>query len=208
MMIHLRGLVCAGLLTLLPVATPAATFGETVMAPKLLSNLPQGTSLQWLLQRELPLPPTDAPPPKGGWRRLTAEGGKTFTLTATPQGTLVLYDQTQQLAEFPASSPHPMLLMFLENVMRSLSQETGGNPHYIRNRMRTALGQAQVEDGLLRITPFVSDPNQNRFGDFANLRIEVTWSPQNPSDLLALKAYLPENPNRYSETLTLIKEGE
>lgn len=197
-----RGLA-AIIMTLLPLAAGAATFGETVMAPKLLSDLPQGSILQWQLDRSLPLAPPEAPPPAGGWRRLTAEEARHFTLTAESGDKLALRDEMRQLAEFPASSPHPMLMMFLENVMRSVSQETGGNPHYIRNRMRTTLGAAEVEAGRLRIAPFLEDPNKSRFGAFADLQIEVLWSADTPGQLQKLTAWLPQNPDLYRESLIL-----
>ena len=34
---------------------------------------------------------------------------------------------------------HPILLFFLENVVRSMATQTGGSPYYIRNRIRDSL---------------------------------------------------------------------
>ena len=200
--------VASVVIAICPLTGFAATFGETVMVPKLLANLEPDTQLHWLLERHLSAPAEDAPPPAGGWRRLLAEEGELLTLTALSDGKLVVRDETRQLAEFPVAAPHPILLMFLENVMRSVSQETGGSPHYIRNRMRTTLGAAEVHDGRLSIAPFRDDPSKDRFGAFADLEIEVQWEPENPAALLYLSAKLPNDPERYSEILTLQPKGE
>ncbi|RRH72303.1 hypothetical protein [Falsigemmobacter faecalis] len=201
-MIRFRPLMAALLLSLLPVGAGAETFGALVMAPGHLKALPAGESLTFRHSRVLPDAAADAPPPAGGYRRLGAEPGQDIRLTAAPEGKLTLEQAGRHLAEFPASSPHPVLLMFLENVMRITAQETGGNPHYIRNRMRQSLGAAEVSEARLTIAPFEGDPNRSRFGDFAGLMIDIRWQPEAPDKLTLLSATLPDRPERYSEIFT------
>lgn len=201
MILLTRGLA-ALILSIAPLLAGAATFGEEVMAPGLLAALPQGETLEFRHSRALPEAGAEASPPPGGYRRLGPEAGQTIRIAVAEPGGLALQQGGRTVAEFPAGSPHPVLLMFLENVMRSVAQETGGNPHYIRNRMRHALGAAQVSGGRLLITPFAEDPNRDRLGVFATLQIDIRWQEADPGRLLQLSATLPEDPARYSEILT------
>lgn len=190
------------LLTLLPF-TPAAqaeTFGERVMAPGLLATLEAGETRTFLHARVLPEAKEDTPAPMGGYRRLERQEERAVSISTTPAGRIALLQGERQVADFAKSTPHPVLLMFLENVMRAVAQETGGNPHYIRNRMRMTLGAQELTGAEMTITPFAEDPNHHRFGEFAALQITVRWRPDAPAELTELSASLPGNPERYSET--------
>lgn len=198
----LRSVVVALVLGLMPPAAGAETFGEKVMAPGLLASLPAGESLTFRHSRALPEAAPDAPPPTGGYRRLGPEPGQDIRVTAAPEGRLTLEQAGRKVAEFPASSPHPVLLMFLENVMRTTAQETGGNPHYIRNRMRQTLGAQDLSGDRLLLAPFEGDPNLARFGAFGELVIDIRWQPGAPQNLTLLSATLPADPSRYSEIFT------
>lgn len=201
-MITLRPLLAALVLGFAPLPLQAETFGDRVMAPGVLAELTEGASLTFRHSRALPEAAADAPPPKGGYRRMRAEPGQEIRLSAMPEGRLTLAHDGRPMAEFPAASPHPILLMFLENVMRVTAQETGGNPHYIRNRMRQTLGAADLSEDRLLIAPFEGDPNRHRYGEFADLVIDIRWQQGDPGQLTLLSATLPDAPERYSEILT------
>lgn len=187
----------------LPMALQAETFGAAVMAPGPLAELAPGTRLVYTHSRQLPEAAPEAPSPAGGYRRLAAQPLHKVTVESLGSGLVALQQDGRTLAEFPSTAPHPVLLMFLENVMRSVSQETGGSPHYIRNRMRQTLGAAEVQDGSLRLAPFANDAEKTRLGAFAGLEIEVRWQERTPAFLTSLSARLPAMPERYSETFTL-----
>lgn len=206
-MIRLTRALAALLLTAAPYFAAADTFGDQVMAPGLLAGLAAGDALEFRHSRSLPEAAADAAQPAGGYRRLGPEPGQTVRLSATPSGALSLQQNGRTMAEFPVAAPHPVLLMFLENVMRSVAQETGGSPHYIRNRMRHALGAAEVSGGRLLISPFTQDANRDRLGPFASLQIDIRWDEADPGRLLQLSATLPEDPARYSEILIAAPKG-
>ena len=203
-----RNLLAAGLIALVAQPALAETFGESVMAANILADLPAAIPLTWQHARALPAAPEGSAAPAGGWQRLKAEPSREITLTLEADDKLSLREGQRILAEFPKSAPHPILLMFLENVMRVVSQETGGSPHYIRNRMRMNLGAAEVSEGILKIRPFAQDRNAARFGAFAELEIEVQWREGAPAEILSLSASLPSNPALYSETFRLKPRGE
>lgn len=177
----------------------AETFGERVMAPGLLKDLAPEAPQLFQHSRLLPASEAEAAPPLGGYRRLERLEAEKVAVETTPEGKLALLQDGRPVAEFAKTSPHPVLLMFLENVMRAVAQETGGNPHYIRNRMRMTLGAAELKGEELKIAPFAGDPNQARFGDFAALEIEIRWQPGAPGHLTLLSATLPDQPERFSE---------
>src|SRR5690606_33714605 len=49
---------------------------------------------------------------------------------------LIANDQPRPVPRMPADAGHPLLLIFLENPVRTMSETVGGNPFYIRNRIR------------------------------------------------------------------------
>lgn len=104
-------------------------------------------------------------------------------------------------ARLPAGGGHPLLLVFLETTVDNMAAMTGGSPHYIRNRMREALGQqdvtepvevtaggAEVAGTRLTFTPFTGDPNRGEMGAFAELELRVVLSDAVPGEIASLSA--------------------
>lgn len=135
-----------------------------------------------------------------------ADGEIAVALTAGEEGRraevrLTGQDGSPAVAQLPAAAGHPLLLVFLENSARAMAELTGGNPVYIRNRMREALGaQDETEPAEIvvegaaapgtRITfrPFADDPNRNRMGAFADLELDFVVSDAVPGGFAELRA--------------------
>ncbi|MEM7524924.1 MAG: hypothetical protein AAF360_14435 [Pseudomonadota bacterium] len=89
---------------------------------------------------------------------------------------------------------NPMLMVFLEGVVRSLQEATGGSPFYLRNRIRGALADglarapAEGAGDLLVTRPFESDRNRHRMGPFADLELRFHLAPDAPGMLTQMTA--------------------
>lgn len=99
----------------------------------------------------------------------------------------------REMAEFPASGGNPVLMVFLEDVTRSMAAIAGGSPFYIRNRLKEALARAEATDlgdGVTEVslTPFADDPNAARMGDFAGLKLSIRMDPARPGYFESLRA--------------------
>lgn len=201
----MKALILSLLLAASPVAAGELT--DLVMAPGLFAALPEGAALHYDHSRHAATPLADAGAVADGLRSEdVAEGAVTL---AVAQGRLVLTRQAggQALpgAEFPLSAPNPVLLFFLENVVRNVAVATGGSPFYIRNRLRATLAEAEAE-GTVVLHPFATDPNAARLGDFATLALTLRFDPADPARLLELKADTAAGPQGYTERLLLTPE--
>lgn len=207
-------------LALMLAAGPAAAgpLSDLIMASGLLADAPAGEVLRYAHDRRLPAEAPDAELPRAGQDYvlpkpvvdgvaiLTAvpgEGGTQLVLTLAEAG------ESRDVASFPAQGSNPMLLFFLENVVRNVAAQTGGSPFYIRNRLRDALVAADlgaVQDGrsVIVLHPFAADPNRARLGAFAELTLTLALDPARPGRLLDLKADTGAAPGGYSERMVLI----
>ena len=187
------------------VQAQAPSFADQAMRPGLLADLPAEGALHWRHERVLP----DPAPPRPDRRAMVAVSDVHLHLSRDLAAGLARLDRQdgpdaarRQLVEVPHVAPNPALLFFLENVMRVMAQQTGGNPDYIRNRIRMTLGSQPVEtapDGSLRIgyRPFDGDPNAARIGAWGALELQARWHADRPL-ALDLRA---EVPDLYVETL-------
>ncbi|PWE31214.1 hypothetical protein DDZ14_13560 [Maritimibacter sp. 55A14] len=101
--------------------------------------------------------------------------------------------QARPVAEFDASVGNPMAMFFLERTVRDVAEATGGSPFYIRNRIKDSLltprsieatqvtwnGAAHAGQ-TVTLMPFAQDKNRARLGEFADMEIAVTVSPDVP----------------------------
>lgn len=214
------------LLTALLLATSSAFpavgggFSDLVMAPGVLTELPQDQPLRYDHQRRLPLAPDSKglPGAHHGIRPLEPVTDAVVQLSAEagekgPQLRLSTLqdDEKRDLAHFHAAGPNPVLLFFLENVMRNMALQTGGSPHYIRNAIRKDLSLAQPQsagNGRMQVVlhPFLQDENAARMGDYQNLALTIIWPQAHPEQVLLLQASTGDAPGDYLETLTLVEE--
>jgi len=134
------------------------------------------------------------------------DGAVILTLMAAGQERSVKvelrYDQQTRTAFVqPVAAGHPLLLTFLESVVRSMAAATGGSPYYIRNRMREALGRTleaeavtvdpggeKAEATRFVLEPFARDPNRARMGPFADLQLSITLAEAVPGEFVQLAA--------------------
>lgn len=194
----------------------AGGFAEQVMAPGVLADLPQGSSLSYDHVRLLPPASAGAelPGANRGIRPLDPIQNAVLQLTvgADDSGPMLKLGMTddkasRQLASFRMAGPNPVLLYFLENTMRNMTLQTGGSPHYIRNAIRKDLSLAEpepAENGLMRVVlhPFADDENAFKMGDYRDLMLTVTWLGDDPGKLVSLEA----KAGGYLETLHLVPE--
>lgn len=195
----------------------AGTVSDLIMANGLLAESPVGEVLRYSHDRQIPKAEGELPGEGKGLampqavaggevvlNAVEAEGGRQLVLTLT-EG-----EKSREVASFPAKGANPMLLFFLENVVRNMAIQTGGSPYYIRNRIRDSLVAAELGDpaegrAVITVLPFEKDPNLNQLGDFGALSLTVTLDPKEPGRLISLKADTAKGAAGYSETMTLIE---
>ena len=105
------------------------------------------------------------------------------------------------VSKFPASSGNPLVPIFLESTLRTMSRVTGGSVFYIRNRIKDAFGSSgtmtsvdvtvngEITPGTeVVFEPFVGDKNRHRMGPFANLTLTFVLSDKVPGDVVRFRA--------------------
>lgn len=156
-------------------ATPLAAgeAGDLIFAERGPWNLGE-SNLTWAETQEGPALP--------GFRQITDGRIVLSEATDASDGRPVLQlEQTagshnRRIGPFPMSGGDPLVIFFLENTARDMAVLTGGNPHYIRNRIKDAVfrgGSVQKEGEITTVVarPFEGDPNAGRMGGFASLEL-------------------------------------
>jgi hypothetical protein len=101
----------------------------------------------------------------------------------------------------PEAAGHPLLVVFLENTVGTMAAATGGNPAYIRSRLREALwleaegapeaveiaGESRAGQSL-EVRPFAEDPARSEMGGFADLALRFVVSDEVPGGLALMEA--------------------
>lgn len=113
-------------------------------------------------------------------------------------------DKERVIASFPASVGNPLIMYFMETVMRDMVETSGGSPFYIRNRIKDALiqpadmettevrwGDDMVAATIVTLHPFEGDPNADRMAGFDKLSLSVTMSDAVPGWYVSLAAEAP-----------------
>lgn len=142
--------------------------------------------------------------------------------TGTGQLTLEISskDKGTETLSFPAQGGNPVLMLLLESTMRSMSTLAGGNPAYIRNRIKDAIragGEVSPQTvhwagtdhpgHIITLRPFAQDPKRDRMGEFASLTLRFTVSDAVPGYFLELAADTPDAATGYHERIALMPEG-
>lgn len=142
----------------------------------------------WKLDQPLVWKMTHAGPPVPGLPQASAGTVSLAQVTDPSDGRPVLQleqktDARQRIiGPFPVSGGDPVVVFFLENVTRDMAALTGGNPFYIRNRIKDALfRRGEIAHGADRTTvvlkPFAGDANSGRMGGFETLEIRFVTGP-------------------------------
>ncbi|GAB4532509.1 MAG: hypothetical protein Tsb0019_34170 [Roseibium sp.] len=146
-------------------------------------------------------------------KSVTASGNETFetgrsgtvSLKFADEGMADLYfdpgNKTQRVGSFPANVGNPLIMYFLETVIRDLAETAGGSPFYIRNRIKAAVVTDEpVEDEeilvdgrtltarTLTLHPFLNDPAADKMRGIETLALTFTVSEDVPGWLYSLKA--------------------
>lgn len=114
-------------------------------------------------------------------------------------------EHREQAGRFPASVGNPLIMYFLETVLRDMANQAGGSPFYIRNRIKEAmLAEAEVRPVTLTLAggetvagqelvlhPFAKDAARDRMAGFADLAISAQVSDAVPGWYYTLKASAP-----------------
>ena len=108
------------------------------------------------------------------------------------------------LGSFPAGIGNPIAMVFLEQVVNRVAEQTGGSPFYIRNRIRDALGGPgegepvtvpwhgeEVPATEIALLPFAGDSHRAQLGAFADLEIRVLVSEEVPGWYVSIRAEAP-----------------
>lgn len=197
-------------LTLL-LATPlrAAETYDLIFRLGTLDDLPLQTVLTYDRQVNIPANPDYA-----------ARNTGTVALTVGDTAALDFRqgDQHRALGQFPTDVGNPVIMYFVETVLRDVAQETGGSPFYIRNRIKDALlttvpvteaalpfDGAEIATRQITLRPFADDPNRDRLGVYADLALRFTLSDDAPGWYLSLVAEAPgaDGQSSYHSSLTL-----
>lgn len=143
------------------------------------------------------------------------------TIGRAPDGntgiTLTEGGRNRMLGTYDTKAGNPVIMYFLESTLRQMSQVSGGNPYYIRNRIKEALlAEAAVEPVTFRIggqeiaaqrvtiQPFAKDAARDRMGPFADLALSVTVAKAIPGWYGRIEARTPADvPGAFSNELTL-----
>ena len=109
------------------------------------------------------------------------------------------------VGRFPTSVGNPLIMYFVETVIRDMSQNAGGSPYYIRNRIKESLVAAaeikvievdldgqSVKAQQVTLRPFEGDENTERMKGYDALALTVTVSDEVPGWYASLEARVPD----------------
>lgn len=111
---------------------------------------------------------------------------------------------------------NPILMVFLESVVRSVHEATGGSVFYLRNRIKEAMraGFAQetrTENGaeaqVLILRPFEHDKNRDKLGPWADLSLEFALAETAPGMFVRLTATAGGAETPYVEEIALVPDN-
>lgn len=191
---------------LIPAAAGAGPLSDLLMAPGPFAGAPDGPLLAYDETREVPTDSGLAPQPESTLRLVRIETSKGPALELSRE----IDGAAKPLTELSPEGANPVLLYFLEATVRDLSQATGGNPFYIRNRIREALVGADLgADATPRevaLPLFAEDRNRERLGPYADLMLRIRFDEARPGELIELSMDTPDAADGYHHRLSLISE--
>ncbi len=116
---------------------------------------------------------------------------------------------------FRGMTGNPILMVFLELVVRNVSEATGGSPFYLRNRIKEAmrdrmaeetvtaeLGGTTIEAHRIELRPFEGDAHADELGAFADLQLSFVLADAAPGNFVSLAASTGDA-SSYSEEIRL-----
>lgn len=131
-------------------------------------------------------------------------------------------EKFRNLGEFPATVGNPIIMYFVESVIRDVSRNAGGSPFYIRNRIKASLLQkVPIEDVALpfggndipakqiTLRPFLNDKNRSKMRGYEDLALTITMSDKVPGWYYSLVADTKPSKGEgpvYTNALKLVPE--
>ena len=203
---------CALLIMFLASPVPAAETYDLIFRMGTLSDVPESRTLTYDRQVEIVANPEYAMN-STGTIELKLEPNDVARLRFLKDG------GHRTLGSFPASVGNPIIMYFVESVLRDVASETGGSPFYIRNRIKEALvadtpiedktvlfGTTNVEAKRITLHPLQEDRNRGRMGVYADLAVTFTMSDDVPGWYVSLVATAAgkDGAPAYSNILTLM----
>lgn len=170
---RLGAAMLAGCLLAAPPMLAAGEAGDLIFAERGPWALGDRT-LTWSLTHEGPASPAFLQIREG---RVTlsqvtdpSDGQPVLQLEQTAEG------RNRRIGSFPTSGGDPTVIFFLENTTRDMAALSGGNPDYIRNRIKDAVfrgGSVSHEGGVTTVVahPFEGDPSSGRMRGFETLEL-------------------------------------
>ncbi|EFO30288.1 conserved hypothetical protein [Roseibium sp. TrichSKD4] len=127
-------------------------------------------------------------------------------------------EKYRKIGAFPATVGNPMIMYFVETVIRDMAGTAGGSPFYIRNRVKASLiektpindteitvDNEMVPAKTVTLYPFKNDPNRERMKGFEDLALTVTMSEAVPGWYYALEA--DTGNSVYTSSIVLSENG-
>lgn len=206
-------------------AAPAAALAEDsgdgvhegLFATGVLDGLATGESIRFRHERSVE-PDTPRIPEFEGTAEVSvteaADGGREARVALVANG------KPRPVPPMPAGAGHPLLLVFLESTVQTMSETAGGSPFYIRNRIRQAFwdggevapvairyeGETVTAEKLV-YRPFADDPNRDRMGGFADLSLSFLVSDAVPGGIARFDLEVPQVANLPGMSETIVLEG-
>jgi hypothetical protein len=200
----LRRLAC---LALLAVSGPVRA-GEPPAAADLLfdtpylSRLAPGTKLAYDFRRQDSNPALFGPAFEDKIELTLAPDADDNTRTA-----VVSYftgERHRAAGPFREMTGNPIVMLFLEQDVLTMSHVLHGNPRYLRNRLRTELSEGariepqrfrfagrDVEGWKISLRPFAADPNRDKLLEFAEKRYEFLVGDAVPGGIYEIRTVTP-----------------
>ena len=201
-------ILCRLALALLAVSGPARA-GEPPAAADLLfdtpylSRLAPGTKLTYDFSRQDSNPALFGPAFEDKIELTLAPDADDNTRTA-----VVSYftgERHQAAGPFRGMTGNPIVMLFLEQDVTAMSRILHGNPRYLRNRLRTELGEGarvepqrfrfagrDVEGWKISLTPYAADPNRDKLLEFAEKRYEFLVGDAVPGGIYEIRTVTPQ----------------
>lgn len=105
----------------------------------------------------------------------------------------------RRLDRFQGVPGNPILMVFMETLVGSISRATGGSPFYLRNRIKDSFANGDVvsvgDRSTITLQPFENDRNRERMGPFADMTISMELDRGQPGMFAFLVAKTEPNPD-------------
>ncbi len=123
-------------------------------------------------------------------------------------------DRRRQVPPMENVRGNPVVMLFLQRDVNELGRLTGGGWRYFQKRVRLALAKAEetetisvswngrvVEAQRITLTPFLNDPNRERFADYAGRTYMLVLSSEVPGHFFQLQSSTPDRNDANAEPL-------